>query len=198
MDLLKIYRYLSGLNTALIHSSEHGTIRDGSWQKYNHTIGELKSGLNDDYFKEYIVSIHSFKDRQSVDKGEFQRKVYSAAKYLHDQYSQVGDYTHTPEINNSNGDSSAPQAIAYQTQSSNQNTEVNIEFNSTLMQIAESLAKAEENHPESTSKENKFIKKLKSLLPAAKTTLEIMSLILKCAKEFGLDPSDAHKILGLS
>lgn len=187
MDTKKVYNYLNGLNTSLIYSSEAGVIRDNSWEKYNSILKELEAFYSDSLFKEYQVSIRPINGTPTVNRGEFQRKVFGATQYLHEQY--LDEWTLPPKTNDAPNGNTTPQAVVHQTQSNQQSTEVNVEFNITLMQMSEVLAKAEENYPDTNSLENKFIKKIKELLPTAKSSIEIISLVLKCAKDFGIDPA---------
>lgn len=196
-DLEKTYNYLNGLNTSLIHSTEYDSLRDGSWNKYHEILGQLVSETGDSMFNEYKVHVRDVGMRTTtipaVSKGEFQRKVYGATLYLHENY--LSETTLAPARNTTTG-ASSPATVVHQVQENHQSTEVNIEFNVTLVQLSEALTKAEAKHPDPESKENKFIKTVKASLPVAKSSLEIMKLVLDCATKFGLDPKTIASMFG--
>ncbi|MEK7153344.1 MAG: hypothetical protein AAB834_05320 [Patescibacteria group bacterium] len=191
----KIYNYLNTLNSTLIHSESQGAIRDGSWTRFNSLMAQLATAYNDEMFKDYTVGIHtSHQWGQSVNADEFRRKVYAATAYLHTQY--LDEFTFAPERNN-RAISAQNGTVVTQNQTAQQQTEVNVEFNVTLMQVTELLTKAENQFPDEASKENRFVKKVKQALPLAKTSVDIITSILRTAKEFGLSPADLLKAFGI-
>lgn len=190
----KIYNILTTLNSTLVHNQSQSYINDSSWNRFNSTVAELAEAYKDDVFKDYIVEVkHNSHLGQFVQTEEFKRKVYAATSYLHQQY--LGDFTVPPERNNAT--SSVPGTVVTQTQTAQQQTDVNVEFNVTLVQLSELLTKAEAQFPDENSNENKFIKRLKQALPFAKSSVEILAAVLKTANEFGVSPADLLKMLGL-
>jgi hypothetical protein len=203
MDFDKLYNYLWGLNSSLVHSTVNTNINDHSWERYHSVLDELMKLTGDDLFLEYkvrVIPTHYKGSRPrtvySVLKDEFQRKVYQATFYLYKNYEGNLDEPKPPEALGV-GDGLQPAAVVHQTQHNTQRTELSVEFHQTLMNLTEQLVKGEVDYPDEKSKENRFIRKLKELLPLAKSSVEIIATVLRVAKEYGIDPGDALKILKL-
>ena len=191
----KLYNILDTTNDMLVQSPGLPiTLRDGSWVRFNEIMGQLASAYNDNVFKDYIVEVHTFGTRgvPGVMAEELKRKVYGATLYFHNTY--LADNTGSPM--SPVGSASAPTSNTI-IQNAQQHTEMSIEFNVTFMQITERLTKAEAEYPDEKSKENKFIKRAKEMLPAAKDVLLLLTAVLQAAHECGISPADIQKILHL-
>lgn len=194
----KIYNILDTTNDTLAQSPGlSSTVRDGSWKRFNETMERLAVAYSDDVFKDYVVEVHTFGTRgqTGVMTEELRRKVYGATLYLHNTYLAAN----TASPMSPGGSVSVPtgNTIIQQSQTAQQQTEISIEFNVTLMQITENLTKAEAEYPDENSKENKFIKKVKALLPASKDVLAIIAAVLQTAHECGLTPVEIQRLLHL-
>lgn len=205
MTLQQVYFYLFGLNSALLFTGEQQTIYDGSWKKYNAVISSLAEQLEDDIFNEFTVLIKTRQpgkssatdDQQYVPKDYFQRKVFQAAQYLYDNYREELDDADPPERNVTSKDKGAVPTAAEHSRQAPRSTAANVEFNNILIQLVENLTLSEAKLTNDDKAGKKFIRKIKTVLPTAKSSLDILAHILKIAKECKIDTEQAMCLLGL-
>jgi hypothetical protein len=192
----QIYKIINGINTTLINlPSASSVVRDKSWERFNDCLAELHQSYNDDIFKDFLIQAKSDSHyNQFVDKTEYRSKVFRATLYLHEEY--LPESTTPPHESSGIG---GQGIVLHQSQdnSQNQSNEISIEFNTMLLQLSDVLHNAENVFPELESNENKYIKRIKQLLPTAKSSMELFVLIIKAADDFRISSETLLKIFGV-
>lgn len=199
--LINLYELLVSLISSLTPSITEKTLRDGSGERLNRYIDELIGLTQDNKLTDFKVQIRSINGNPAVSGDAYVRSLIGVANYLHKTNEIIGYYcAYPPEPKLGNGPKSPPTFTNQfnAEQQNQQTTTVQVEFNQTIISLTESLTNLERDHPDESSKENKFAKKLKRSLPTVKDTLSIIALVLKIAGEVGLSPDDALKLLKLS
>ncbi|GEM_PF-2106790 len=204
--LIKLYALLSALLTSLNPTSITLTLRDGVGERLNSYIDELIRITNDQSLNDFRIEIHYLGNtRKPYVTGEaYARQLVGLVSYLFNTNNVVNWYcSPPPEIKYNNSKQSAissPTTVHNHLearQESTQTTNVQIEFNQTLLTLGSALEKLEVAYPDEASKENKFAKALRKALPTVKDSLGILASVLRIAGEIGLDPHTISKSLGL-
>jgi len=202
-SLINLYELLSSLITSLTPSITTNILRDGSGEKLNRYIDELKSLTTDKKLEDFKIPIlHRTLNSKSYDyvRGEaYVRQLTGVVNYLHKVNKVIGYYCLGPPKPqfNKTGSSHTINNNLNAEQQTQQSTNVQIEFTQSIVTLTESLTNLEHEYPDETSKENKFAKALKKSLSTAKDSLGIVALILQVAGAVGLDPHTALKLLKL-
>lgn len=190
-NLHNLYIRLTSLNDSLLGSASNrsATIHDAStWNGFNSTLDEIAKLTSDPYYATLKITPHASSSRQFVLVSDLSTKVYQATNYLFetqkDTYIQDGTQSprrpQTPE-----GNSISQTVHQAQDNKQSQRTEVNIEFNQTLQYMTEAIFEAKSKYPEG-SKERTFIDKLKDGITAAKTTADLVKMIMSLAVQLGI------------
>ena len=185
-DIKKIYLQLKALNESLVHNTNDKSrlITDsGVWESFNNTLSTLFNMTQDSHYES--LKVHPTDHvLEHVSPSSFASSVYQATSYLFEtqKTSNLSD-EYPPEKPKAIGGGITQTTISQQENS--QNTSINIEFNQTLTYITEVLVEAKSEYPEGT-KERAFIDKVKSGLSTAKSTAEIIKLILGTGSELGI------------
>lgn len=197
-ELMKLYNQLTSMNTSLAAQAGKSTISDGTWDIFNKKMSILANALNDDHFLELQVRPKTdHRGGYFMIPSDLIAKVYSATSYLFEQYTK--DYTtNYPHPPSGKKDDQASQVSVNQVQNSKQDQtqtmEVNIEFNQTFKYIIEKITNATTLYQDGTP-EKSFINKLKNIISTAKSTAEIIKLIVVTGAEFGLTAAMLSAIL---
>lgn len=200
-----LYNLLYSLVEALSADITNLNLRDGSGERFNGYVDELIQATNDPKLNDFKLQIRQDHKGSNWTSGEaYSRQLVGIVKYLHKTNDSIGYYCMAlPDVKFSKrGGSNSPTTInnhlnAEQSQDNQQTTTVTVEFTQTIMTLTEALANLEKDFPDKDSKENKFAKALKDNLPTVKSTLDIMSLVLKIAAQVGLNPQNVLKLLNL-
>ena len=199
--LIKLYELLCSLITSLTPEITSLTLRDGSGERLNGYIDELRNLTNDDKLNDFKLSIQtSARGGTPYVSGEaYVRQLNGIVNYLFKIDPVISYYCSGPPNPKFSRPGSSPTFNnQFQAQQhTQQTTHVQVEFTQTIITITEALTNIEREFPDESSKENKFAKALKKSLPLAKDTLGIVALVLKVASEVGINPHDALKLLGL-
>lgn len=188
----KIFYRLNALNDTLISAAQnHGSsISDGSWDSFNASLATLNNITNDDHYLTLKVIPRNGTARLIVSTSTFSMKVYQAVKYLYDTQNSAlfnDEPPQKPSVKNGEGNSISHTAVMSQDQrnSQSQRTEINIEFNQTLTYMTEVIVESRLKYPEGT-KERTFIDKLKDTISTAKTTADLIKMIMTLAVQYGI------------
>jgi hypothetical protein len=199
--LIKLYGLLCAILSSLPQDINKRTLTDGSGQKLNGYIDQIVSMTSDPSLNDFKVETFYLNGKPRTSGEGYARQVSSLAHYLFSTNNIINYYCAPPPelkypmLNDSNATTVNNHLQA--DQQVNQSTNVQIDFTQTIVNLTEALTKFECEHPDESSKENKFAKSFKKKLPSIKNTLEITALALKIASEIGIDPSTALKALGM-
>lgn len=194
-ELKKIYIKLNALNDALFQTTARNpsaSLSDNSWDSYNSNLDKLSTLTSDDHYTTLKVTPNQVGRRSVLLASNFSIKAYQAVKYLHDMYG--GDELSTqsapskPQTTNSNsGHTFSQTSVVTQDQDNTQSqvTDVHIEFNQTLTYINEVIFESRSKYEEGT-KERTFLDKLKDGIVTAKTTADLVKIILTTAVQCGI------------
>lgn len=202
-NLINLYELLSSLIASFTPSITTNILRDGSGEKLNRYIDELKGLTADNNLDDFKIAIlHRTLNSKSYDyvSGEaYVRQLTGVVNYLYKVNKIIGYYCLGPpksQFNKTNSSHTINNNLNAE-QQTQQSTNVQIEFTQSIVTLTESLTNLEHNYPDETSKENKFAKALKKSLSTAKDSLGIVALVLQVAGAVGLDPHTALKLLRL-
>ncbi len=195
MDKLhNLYIRLTSLNDSLLAgiasaTSRSATIRDaGTWEGFNSALDEIFNLTKDPYYTTLKVTPHNTSSSRFVLLTEMSTKVYQATDYLFEtqKAAYIQEGTRPPQRPNTPGGNSISQTV-HQAQESTQSqiTEVNVEFNQTLTYITEVVVEAKSKYPEGT-KERTFLDKLKDGISTAKSTADLLKMIMTLAVQLGI------------
>ncbi len=199
--LIKLYERLCALLSSLPADITSRSLTDGAGERFNSYIEEIIGLTNDGTLRDFKVESFSVGSRLHVKGEAYARQLEALANYLYKTDEVIGYYCGGPpamRIGKLGG--SGPTTVNNHLtadQQVSQSTNVQIEFNQTIVNITEALTNFEHTHPDESSKENVFAKQLKKVLPLAKDSLGIISSVLKIAGEVGIDPQTALKAIGL-
>jgi hypothetical protein len=115
-------------------------------------------------------------------------KVYQATDYLYEtqKSAYIQEGTRPPRRpQTAEGNSISQTVHQAQDNKQSQRTEVNIEFNQTLTYMTEVIVEAKSKYPEG-SKERTFLDKLKDGITTAKTTTDLVKMIMSLAVQLGI------------
>lgn len=199
--LIDLYELLVSLISSLTPSIAEKMLRDGSGERLNRYVDELISLTQDNKLTDFKVQVRNINGNPVVSGDAYVRGLTGVAHYLCKTNDIIGYYcVYPPEPKLSNSPKSSPTITNHfnAEQQNQQTTTVQVEFNQTIVSLAERLTNLERDHPDESSKENQFAKKLKKSLPTVKDTLSIIALVLKIAGEVGLNTNNVLKLLGLS
>lgn len=201
----RLYNLLYSLVEALSPDIARLNLRDGSGERLNRYIDELVQATHDAKLDDFKVEIRRDHKGNNYSFGEaYSRQLIGIVKYLYKTNDSISYYCMAlSDIKLKSGIDSSSTTInnhlnADQSQDNQQTTTVTIEFTQTIVLLTEALTNLERDFPDTNSKENQFAKVLKDKLPTVKSTLDIMSLVLKIAGQVGLDPQNVLKLLNLS
>lgn len=195
MDALhNIYIRLTSLNDSLLAgisttTSRSATIRDtGTWDGFNSALDEIFNLTKDSYYTTLKVIPHSTSSSRFVLLTEMSTKVYQATNYLFE--TQKGAYiqegTRPPQRpNTSEGNSISQTVHQAQDNAQSQVTDVNIEFNQTLTYMTEVIVEARTKYLEG-SNERTFLDKLKDGISTAKSTADLVKMVISLAVQLGI------------
>ncbi len=190
--LRKTYNGLNSINLSMPLYGTATTINDGSWNHFNQLIDEAAKYTDDKQFLTYRIESSSVGNsgRHFVRINEYAPKVHAAARYFYDQYHELyfDEDTQPPALDRNNTTSPSSQVINNnQSQENRQSqlTEINFEFKQTFQYVTEQLIRSEDNYEEGTS-EKSFINKLKGAIATARSTADIIKLIVLLAAETGI------------
>lgn len=194
-DLKKIYIRLNALNDSLLPNAtdKYAAIRDGSWDLFNASLQTLTQLTNDSYFTSLKISPVTHGATPLVRVSDYSSKVYQAVSYLYETEQDTGlsDVYPPQKPKVGDGNSISQTSVLSQGQDSNQSqvtevqVSVNIEFNQTLTYMTESIVEARSRYKEGT-KERTFLDKLKDGISTAKTTADLIKMIMTAAVQFGI------------
>lgn len=189
-DLNNLYIRLNALNDSLIPRAGNAgaTINDQStWGGFNTTLDELTRMTNDPHYATLKISPNHLNSRSFVLVSNLSTKVYQAVSYLYETQRHTGlREAYSPQRPQSSGGGSISQTVHQaQENAQSQVTEVNVEFNQTLTYIIEVIVEAKANYPEG-SKERTFLDKLKEGISTAKTTADLIKMIMTLAIQLGI------------
>jgi len=190
-DLKKIYIRLNTLNDSLLPdaTNRNATIRDNSWNIFNTSLQELVQLTQDDHYRALRIDPINHGSQPFVLVSNYSSKVYQAVNYLYEMEKDTGlrdVYTpQKPRVRDGNGVSQTSILTQAQDNVQSQVTEVNVEFNQTLTYMTEVIVEARANYPEG-SKERAFLDKLKSGISTAKSTADLIKMIMALAIQLGI------------
>lgn len=199
-QLIGVYELLVALINSFTPSITQRTLRDGSGEKFNGYIDELRNLTNDARLNDFKVKINSVNGHPASYGEEYVRSLFGVVNYLHNTNDTIGYYCAGPPANKFSSSAEGSPVFTNQFTAEQQNQQTmtaRVEFNQTIISLSERLTNLERDYPDESSKENKFAKLLKKSLPTAKDTLSTISLVLKIAGQVGLGPDEAMKLLGL-
>lgn len=195
--LTNLYKMLLSILSSQILDPANGIYQDGSGERLNSYVEQLKELTGDSVLDDFKVGINQGHNFTFVRADEYLRNLSSLAHYLFDTNETIGYYCSAPPSAGSRKTSSGSSTTVNNHLQAEQTTSVQVEFSQNLISITEALTNFERDHPDETSKENKFAKALKGKLSTVKTSMEIIALVLRIAGEIGLNPQTALKALGL-
>ena len=185
-EIKKIYLQLKALNESLVHNTNNTSslITDsGVWENFNNTLTTLFDMTQDSHYESLKVNPTDHV-LEHVSAPSFASSVYQATSYLFEtQKTSALSDEYPPDRPKATNGGITQTTIS--SQENSQNTSINIEFNQTLTYITEVLVEAKSEYPEGT-KERAFIDKVKAGLATAKSTAEIIKLILATGSELGI------------
>ncbi|GEM_PF-4891162 len=185
-ELKKIYNKVNAINNSLKVVENDKSLHDGSWDVFNQLAEQSSQELDDLHLLSFMIVPTQYTHQAPfIMITDYKRKVFGLLDYLHNQY--LNDSTMAPDL---------PALMAAglsTTVNQTQQTQVSVELNQTLISLTESLTtNADKFEPESP--ERKFIDKLRSAMSMAKSSIEVVFLIVKLAAEFGLTADQLAKI----
>lgn len=201
-SLKQIYLRINALNDALLSMlarNSCATLHDNSWDSFNTDMDTLRNITSDAHYQSLKISPTHGNNRLMIAVSNYSIKVYQAVKYLYDTYgdSELSSaYGPTnPQNYNNTGNTFSQTSVLNQDQKNNQTqtTEINIEFNQTLMYITEAVVEAKSKFKEGT-KERNFIDKLKNAITLTKNTADLIKTIMMVAVEYGIAVETLHEI----
>ncbi len=203
LRLEQIYKVLISLLEAVSPDIVVRSLNDGSGERFNGYIDELIALTSDSTLKDFKVQIRTHTNGSGFVKGEaYARQMHALSSYLHSTNATIGYYCMPPPDVRAGSGTHTPAATVnnhlQSQQTSSQSTSVHVEINQQIVSITEALTNFERDHPDEASKENKYAKALKKALPTVKTSMDIVSLVLKVAGQVGIDPHTALKAIGLN
>lgn len=183
-QLRRSYNKLFGLNYGLINSGRTGYMQQHEWVNFNTEVEALAEILGDDHIKSFTIIPKRMNSQNHVNVNDFTSSVNGLLHYIYREYENMIDVDEPPVAGGSSpaNYTTAPVNV---NQSNSQATSISIEFNQTILSLNENLTRKESDYDEG-SKERNFITKLKEALPTAKSTLEVISLILKVGSQLKL------------
>ncbi len=198
-ELIKLYELLHALATSLPSTIATLSLRDGTGERFNSYIDEIISITHDNRLNDFKTRRYQVHSRIYTSGEEYSRQLIGALHYLHQVDETLNYYCETPPVLKSNEGSQPTINNQMSTQQNvNQSTNVEIEIRQTMLQLSDQLSEIERAHPDESSKENQFAKKLKEILPTLNGSLDLVSKILKVAAQVGISPQVALKLLGLN
>jgi hypothetical protein len=188
----RVFYRLNALNDTLISAAQnHGSsISDGSWDSFNASLATLNSMTGDEHYLTLKIVPRDGASRLIVPVSNFSMKAYQAVKYLYDTQSETlcyDDPPQKPNVKSGEGNTFSHTAVMNQDQrnSQSQRMEVNIEFNQTLTYMTEAIVESRLKYPEGT-KERTFLDRLKDGISAAKSTADLIKMIMMTAAQYGI------------
>lgn len=173
-----IYSELQGYLSQAPKISERPLLRDSScWEQVNQAIEELNELSGNDYDR-FRIETYDKGFGSTVSNTDYRNKLGGLIARLHGEFF----------FNEQTPFNGMPSTIIHQTQQQNQSVQVQI-----LFEIRDKIDKEISKFGEKT-KERAFLKKIKSSLSAAGNITELISLILKTAKNIGLTIEEVSKI----
>lgn len=189
-SLNNLYIRISALNDSLIPRAGNAsaTIHDQSiWSGFNTILDELTTLTNDPYYATLKISPNRLNSRSFVLISNLSTKVYQATSYLFEtqKNAELMD-VQAPQRPRVNDGSSVSQTVHQaQDNAQSQVTNVNIEFNQTLTYMTEVIVEARAKYPEG-SKERTFLDKLKDGISTAKSTADLIKMVMTLAVQLGI------------
>lgn len=191
--LIQRYQELQAINDGAASLEEPNTPSLRSVRRFNEIIEEISKGTGDDSLTHYTARIIDSYGIQTAPLSEFRQNVYTATRIIHENH--LKDSTLPPQQPiPSAAEQPQLQQSFQQNQSSNQTTEVSVEFNQTLIALTEILTQKEAELDDGTP-EKGFIQKLKSRLSEARNTIDVIQLAMTFAAEFGLTVQQVKDLL---
>lgn len=198
-EIKSIYIKLLALNVTLLSRvGPNAIVNDGSWGSFNQLLGRLEALTQDDYYSTLKVKpMDASGDMPWVLVSSFGSKVYQAAHYLYatrksgelsDQYPPE-----SPKARDGEGMTQTAIFASTQENAQSQTSTITIEFNQTLTYMTEAIVEARGLYSEGT-KERTFLNKLKEGISTAKSTAELIKMIMLIATQYGLTVAELAKI----
>lgn len=180
----QIYQELQGyLSQTLKPKDSYEITSDKSvWEQYNGSIDILNKNTDDDFGRFKILPEDC--NYPSISISSFRQKLGGLIMHLHAKYF----FDEPAPL------SGSPTTVITQNQQQDQSQNVYIQF---LLDIQSGIDKNIDKYDEGT-KEKSFLKNLKSQLSTVTNITQLFSLILKIAKNIGLNPEEILKLLNLS
>lgn len=199
VPLIKLYQRLCALISSLPADITTRSLTDGAGVRLNGYIDEIIGITNDNTLNDFKVESFMVTGKQHVKGETYARQLEALTNYLYKTEETIDYYCGDPPLRASGTNGAGPAIYNHvkADQQVSQSTNVHVEFNQTIINITEALTNFEHEHPDESSKENKFAKILKTSLPLAKDTLEIIGLVLRTAAQVGIDPQTVLKAMGL-
>ncbi len=185
-----LYIRLTTLNDSLLPRSTNGsaTIHDApTWNGFNLIMDELANLTQEPYYTSLKITPNNINSRPFVLVSNLSTKVYQAANYLFETQKTNSLREAYPPQRPKTADNGSVSQTVHQAQDNIQSqvTEVNVEFNQTLTYVTEMVIEAKSKYPEGT-KERTFLDKLKDGIATAKTTADIVKMIMTLAVQLGI------------
>jgi hypothetical protein len=189
-DLKKLFIRLNALNDSLIPSANNASamIHDkSSWDGFNSTLDELAELTKDNHYLSLKIQPIHMGTIHYILTSNFSSKVYQAVNYLFETQKQTNlrEDCAPQRPKASDGGSISQTVHQAQDNAQSQITEVSIEFNQTLTYMTEVIVEAKVKYPEG-SKERTFLDKLKDGISTAKTTADLIKMIMTLAIQLGI------------
>lgn len=178
-----IYKQLQG------YLGQAPTTKDGYydynsfyWTSLNQCIEELKKITGDDYSRFQVKIIpRQGGDGEKIDRNEYRMQVNALIMYLKGRYfpDETDPFGGSPLV------------------SVNQSQNVQVTM---LLEVTTLIDKIlyGENGKNLKPEEKTFLEKVKNTLPSVKTAAELLAIVVKMAKDSGLDIHTVAKIFGWS
>jgi len=143
------------------------------WENYNNTVGIIIKETGDENFNRFKLAGNDVQRRdddgiQFIKLITYNQKLGGIISYIYGKYF-------ADEINPLSG---TPSTIISQNQQQSQSIQI-------ILEVQEKLIEAKHKYPEQ-SKERKFIDKIKDSLPSIKSAADLLGIIFKVAKDFGV------------
>jgi len=183
-SLLKpLYQELQGYlsQTPLPKDLADFTSEKSVWEQYNQTVDILSDTTNEDFARFKVTPEGD--EYPSLNITGYRQKVGGFISFLHAKYFSDEQAPF----------SGGPKTVITQQQQQDQSQNVYLQI---LLDLQSKIDKNLDKYEEGT-KEKGFLKTLKEQLSTATNAFNLISLILKLANEFGLNPADILKALNL-
>ncbi len=149
------------------------------WNRFNRSIDKLIALTNDQELARFRIQPIREYQTPFIRAIAYRQSLGGLISYLHGKYFS----DETPPF------SGMPSTVIHQSQYQHQSIQLVLEFQE---QIINRMA----DYPEG-SKEKKFLQKIKDSLSSISSWIQLLTLVYKSAKDFGLDIDSVGTILGL-